>query len=404
MTSIGTRIGRAGLFLTLTIGASGAQAQDTPLALLQASMKKYQTLRSFQADCKITLPGGAAMQRTIAYAKPNLYRVTAKTADGQMETTVSNGKVVNEYANVPNTDATQYPAPTSIAAAETAYMQQPSLCGSLLYTFFGGPSKLSQIVTDAHSMQFGPSVTLDGQKCRVVKFMATGQYGATEIAIGTGDLLAHRIQYGRPAPKIGRGGSNSVVSASGASPKRMTTTETYAHIVTDKQIAEATFGAGPPQEQAASAGGQEEADKPPVALGTPAPAFEVVTMEGVKTKLSDLKGKIVLIDFWATWCPPCRKGLPETQKSFDKYAAKGLAVMAISAETKEVIAPFLKENNYTFPTYVDEAGKANTAFGVTGIPTVAVIDREGKLVAFMVGLRDPEEILAALKKAGLNTD
>ena len=396
---------RAGLCLTLTGGAVAAQAQSSPLALLQASMKKYQTLHSFQADCKLTLPGGSSAQRTIAYAKPNRYRVTTKTAKGQMETSVSNGKDVNEYANIPDMDPTQYPAPANISAADSMYMQQPTLCGSILYSFFGGPSKLSAFVADVHSVQFGPTVTIDGQKCRTVKFAARGKYGEAEIAIGTNDLLAHRIQYGSAALELGRGKAKNVRTIGAAPAKRVTTTETYGHIVTNQEIADATFDTKTPQEQVASAqGGQEEADKPPVALGKPAPAFEVTSVDGKKTKLSDMKGKIVLIDFWATWCPPCRKGLPETQKSFDKYADKGLAVMAISAEDKATVTPFLKENSYTFPTYIDGEGKANTAYGITGIPTIAVIDREGKLIAYMIGLRDPEEILAALKKAGLNTD
>ena len=396
---------RASLCLTLTGSAMAAQAQNAPLALLQASMKKYQSLRSFQADCKLALPGGGAAQRAIAYARPNRYRVTTKTAKGQTETSVSNGKDVNEYSNIPDMDPTQYPAPANICIADSLYMQQPTLCGSMLYAFFGGPSKLSAFVADVRSAQYGPEVTLDGQKCRVVKFAAKGKYGAAEIAIGANDLLVRRIRYGSAALEIGRGRAKGLRTIGAAAPKRVTTTETYSHIVTNQEIAEAAFDTKTPQEQTAAAqGGQQDMDKPPVALGKPAPAFEVTSVDGVKTKLADMKGKIVLIDFWATWCPPCRKGLPETQKSFDKYADKGLAVMAISAEDKATVTPFLKDNSYTFPTYLDGEGKANTAYGITGIPTVAVIDRDGKLVAYMVGLRDPEEILAALKKAGLNTD
>ena len=413
MTTFGT-VWRAGLCLTLTGGAVAAKAQSSPLSLLQASMKKYQSLRSFQADCKITLPGGSVAQRTIVYAKPNRYRVTTKTAKGQTETSVSNGKDVNEYANIPDMDPTQYPAPSNICAADSLYMQQPTLCGSILYSFFGGPSKFSAFVADPASLQFGPSVTIDGQKCRTVKFAARGKYGSAEIAIGTDDLLAHRISYGSAALELGRGKAKGVRTLGAAPAKRVTTTETYLHIATNKEIADATFDTKTPQEIIAAAqdgqngpggqGAEEDPNKPPVALGKAAPAFEVTSVDGVKTKLADMKGKIVLIDFWATWCPPCRKGLPETQKSFDKYADKGLAVMAISAETKDAVTPFLKENSYTFPTYLDGEGKANTAYGITGIPTVAVIDRDGKLIAYMVGLQDPETILAALKKAGLNTD
>ena len=388
--------------------AAQSQAQNTPADFLKGSMKKYANLRSFQADVKMSLPGGVTGTRSITYARPNHYRVRTKTSNGQDETSVCNGKEVNEYTATPDADPTQYPAPKSIATVDTLYMKQPSLCGSLLFSFFGGPDKISTFAQNPNAVTFGPSVTLDGQKCRVVKFMAKGKYGLTEIAIGTQDGLVRRISYGAPAVQNIRSGQKMRTLGAPA-PTRITTTETFSHIVTDKDIAEATFDTKTPApEQTAGAGGagaaEDPGDKPPVAFGKAAPAFSVTALDGKQTKLSDLKGKIVLIDFWATWCPPCRKGLPETQKFFEKYADKGLAVMAISAEDKGTVEPFLKENNYSFPTYLDAEGKTNTAYGITGIPTVAVIDREGKLVAFMIGLQDPETILAALKKAGLSAE
>ena len=74
----------------------------------------------------------------------------------------------------------------------------------------------------------------------------------------------------------------------------------------------------------------------------------------------------------------------------------------LTEPTSDTVAPFIKDNNYSFPTFLDTTRKANTAYNIMAIPTVVVIDKEGKLSSYMVGLQDPETILAALKKAGLD--
>jgi peroxiredoxin len=141
--------------------------------------------------------------------------------------------------------------------------------------------------------------------------------------------------------------------------------------------------------------------KPPVPIGGDAPDFTVKDLQGKSYTLSSLRGRPVMIDFWATWCPPCRKGLPETEETYRKYGAQSLAVMTISNEDVATIGAFVKKNHYTFPTYRDPNDDASKAYNVTGIPTLVIIDATGKLVAYYVGLQDPEAIQGALKKAGV---
>ncbi len=182
-------------------------------------------------------------------------------------------------------------------------------------------------------------------------------------------------------------------------PTSMKGEETFITAVPGRQIDPVVFTAkAPAGQQVQEQGGGR---KPPVTLGSPAPEIKVKSLEGASTTLAAFRGRVVLIDFWATWCPPCRKGLPETQELHNTYGKKRLAVITISDEPKATVTPFLKANKLTFPAYLDQSGATNRAYHIEAIPTVAVIDKSGRLSAFFVGLQDKSTIMAALKKAGL---
>jgi thiol-disulfide isomerase/thioredoxin len=122
--------------------------------------------------------------------------------------------------------------------------------------------------------------------------------------------------------------------------------------------------------------------------GQPAPSFSLTTLDGQKAALADAKGRVVLIDFWATWCPPCRKSLPHVQRiSTDKARVdKGLLVWAVNAkETKDQVQGYLDKNHYTFTVPMDTAGSAMEAYSVEGIPTTVVVGRDGKVRDVFVG-------------------
>ena len=148
--------------------------------------------------------------------------------------------------------------------------------------------------------------------------------------------------------------------------------------------------------------GDADQDKPPVPIGSAAPDFTVTPVSGgAPVSLKSLRGKPVLIDFWATWCPPCRESLPHTEDIYKKFGDSGLQVMTVSDENAKTIKDFVAKNKYTFPTYNDSSDATEKAYGVDGIPCVAIIDKDGKLQAFMVGLRPEEDLTDALKKIGV---
>lgn len=132
-----------------------------------------------------------------------------------------------------------------------------------------------------------------------------------------------------------------------------------------------------------------------------APDFTLKTPEGRDVKLSSYKGKVVIIDFWATWCPPCRKGIPDLVELKKKYGKKGFEVIGISVDrdTKNEVVPFIKNYGINYPVVFYNDNVVRDYGGIQSIPTSFVIDKQGKVVASYVGLREKavyEEIIEKL--------
>lgn len=130
--------------------------------------------------------------------------------------------------------------------------------------------------------------------------------------------------------------------------------------------------------------------------------FTLTALDGKTYNLDALRGKVVLLNFWATWCPPCRREMPDMEKLYQRYSSKGLVVLAVSDEKRETVEDFLKKQNYTFPVLLDPGRKVNTAFGIEGIPNSFLFDRQGKLVAQSIDMRTERQFLEMFKSAGLD--
>ena len=102
--------------------------------------------------------------------------------------------------------------------------------------------------------------------------------------------------------------------------------------------------------------------------------------------LGALKGKVVFLNFWATWCGPCRAEMPSMEALHGRYREKGLEILAVNCgESKEQVQTFMKNNGLTFTAVLDTDGKASGSYGIQAIPTSFLIDREGKIIARLVG-------------------
>ena len=129
--------------------------------------------------------------------------------------------------------------------------------------------------------------------------------------------------------------------------------------------------------------------------------FTLSDLQGNPWHLRDLRGKVVLVNFWATWCPPCRKEMPDLQALYDRYKDQGFVVVSISDEEAAKVQPFIAEQKITYPVLLDPGRKVNDLFQVEGIPKSFVYDREGKLVAQSIDMRTRNQFQAMIAQAGL---
>ncbi|HTD54634.1 MAG TPA: TlpA disulfide reductase family protein [Silvibacterium sp.] len=142
-----------------------------------------------------------------------------------------------------------------------------------------------------------------------------------------------------------------------------------------------------------------------------APAFTLKDTTGKKVSLDDYKGKAVVLDFWATWCAPCKVEIPWLAKLHDQYASQGLVILGISEDDldpddkaalfkqKQEIAESATKLGINYPVLFDDANVAKPYGGVDALPTTFYVDRTGKVIAATIGLVDRDEIEANIKKA-----
>jgi len=129
--------------------------------------------------------------------------------------------------------------------------------------------------------------------------------------------------------------------------------------------------------------------------------FTLADLAGAKHSLKDLRGKVVLVNFWATWCPPCRKELPDLETLYTRFKDQGLVILAISDEDAGKVKPFIAAHTLQFPILLDQGRKVNELFRIEGIPKSFVYDRSGKLVAQSIDMRTMRQFLEMLSRAGL---
>jgi peroxiredoxin len=147
-------------------------------------------------------------------------------------------------------------------------------------------------------------------------------------------------------------------------------------------------------------GGRGGAISAPI-VGSKAPDFTLVSLDGEEVSLSDLEGKVVLINFWATWCEPCKIEMPFFQSRYEKYAPQ-FEVLAVNyAEAEETVRKFIEEEGLTFTVLLDRRAEVVRMYQVRGYPTTLVVGADGTIEVYHIGIVTQRQLDGYLAAAGV---
>jgi peroxiredoxin len=130
--------------------------------------------------------------------------------------------------------------------------------------------------------------------------------------------------------------------------------------------------------------------------------FTLTDLQGKTWTLQALHGKVVLVNFWATWCQPCRKEMPDLDALYQRFKDQGFVILGISDEEAIKVKELLAERSVAYPILLDPGRKVNELFGIDGIPKSFLYDRNGKMVSSAIDMRTQGQFLGMLAKAGLH--
>jgi peroxiredoxin len=124
-----------------------------------------------------------------------------------------------------------------------------------------------------------------------------------------------------------------------------------------------------------------------LAPGQPAPNFRFPSLNGKMVRLSDYRGKVVLVNVWATWCPPCVDEMPSLQTLYQAFKDENFEILAVSIDSAglEAVAPFMQKHKLTFPALVTSQTTMESIYKITGVPETFVVDKNGLLVKKIIG-------------------
>ena len=307
---------------------------------------------------------------------------------------VSNGKELYLY-NVKENKYLKLDAPP--AKVEIAQLPPP-LPGllqqqdiSLLMALTKNPASFLQ--GDGVTPATGPAETIDGKSYPVLAMKGEGP--TVMLALDPETHLVRRMTVDL-ADSMKKQGVPDV--------KKAMVVMDYETSKPGADVADAMFTFNPPAgatEFKPQAQGEQAPDPAAELEGKPAPSFTLDTLDGKAVKLEDLKGSVVVLDFWATWCPPCREGLPHVDKAYQDMKGQGLKAFAVNVrEDKPKVQGFVDQTKLGLPVLLDADGKVSEAYLANAIPETVIIGKDGKVAKVLVGTdpSNPDRVAQAVKE------
>jgi peroxiredoxin len=132
--------------------------------------------------------------------------------------------------------------------------------------------------------------------------------------------------------------------------------------------------------------------------GEVAPGFTLPDLGGKSVSLSSFKGKVVILDFWATWCPPCRREIPDFISLQKQYGSRGLQVVGVALDELDKVKGFVAANGMNYPVLLGNDRVVESYGGISGIPTTYILDRKGRIIQRFEGFRSKETFESEVKK------
>ncbi|MCB1019826.1 MAG: redoxin domain-containing protein [Acidobacteria bacterium] len=388
----------AGLWCAITLAS--AQTPEEAEALLYRSAERYRTAESylFIANEKTVTAAGLQRRETGSTV------LTAKDADGRTRVEIddgSNGGVAvddgsSRWLYVPQMEKyVELPRGQALAQGDQSI---PGLdFAALVKRYLDRYGSLDQRVLNARIVGTEKVATQQGEvECDRVAAVYNPPPGLREgkiereywLARQGGEVLRERSVASMLQPE---------------SQNRVTVTQ-------EVDFQRAQIGAGgderlfvfvpPPGARQVESFREDSSNENQVDRQAPDFTLENIS-DGTSMQLSSLRGKVVLLDFWATWCGPCRYDMPYVQALYDEHKERGLAVFGVNSEIHTVAINYLAKNGLTFPTLHDERMRVAMLFQVQALPSFVVIDRQGRIAGYLVGTRTKAQLEKALFDAGL---
>lgn len=295
--------------------------------------------------------------------------------------------------------------------------KKQSIQSSLVNSLIISVDPYKEMISELGGVKKLGSEKLDGNSTEVIELLISGTYLKSAILpleqdevlmipvkmwIGKKDKLIHQLFYTLDMEKL-----MSTLSLVGDESMDdvfkgmiINITEKHSNIEVNPVLSKSDFSFEPPEdtrlvEEFKRPSPERPEPKKSELIGKPAPEFTLLDVDGAEVKLSDFKGKVVLLDFWATWCGPCVQAMPQLQSLFENYKGKNVVILGINSweRDQDVVKPFLEEKNITYRILVDPDNEVIAKYGVTGIPTFFIIDKKGFIRHSHIGLPSDESII-----------